>query len=620
MFTWKIPRQTNIQFLMSNRRKFANGEVHIIELSKYEAPKVQEVRGKEWVSYGEKNAYFDHLIHAYLHSTTNNAIITGVANMIYGKGLDATDSQRKPDEYAQMKSIFKPGELKKVALDRKMLGMAAMQVIYEKGLVKKVEHFPMNTLRAEKANDNGEIESWYYFPDWANIKPNEKPTRIPAFGFGNGKESEIYVVKPYVSGAFYYPPIDYQGALPYAKLEEEISEYLINDTMNGFSGTKVVNFNNGVPESPEKREQIVSKVKNKLTGARGDKVIVSFSNNKEQETSVTDIPLNDAPAHYEYLANECFEKLIVGHRVTSPMLLGIRSGNNGLGNNADEIKTATLLFDNITIKPYQEELLEAIDEILSVNDISLNIYFRTLQPLEFTEVDNVSPSAKEEETGVKMHEHKHDLDKEGAELLIDLGEELDLKDWELIDERDVDYDLEDALDLEVENLNKLSEQKPKSLFSKLFKFVSTGIARPNSKSEQDAEIGGYKYIVRYSYEGDTTDKSREFCKKMTAAAKLYRKEDIIEMGNKVVNKGWGANGADTYSIWLWKGGGSCHHKFVRKTFKSTVKIDVNNPNAPTISTNKAEKEGYRIRNPKEVAMMPKDMPYEGFLPTNKRFR
>jgi hypothetical protein len=101
---------------------------------------------------------------------------------------------------------------------------------------------------------------------------------------------------------------------------------------------------------------------------------------------------------------------------------------------------------------------------------------------------------------------------------------------------------------------------------------------------------------------------------MIDAKKMYRKEDILAMEQVAVNKGWGPRGADTYSIWLYKGGGACHHKWVRNTYASTIKVDVNNPNAPKISTNKAEREGYRVRNPKEVAMMPKDMPNQGFLP------
>ena len=155
--------------------------------------------------------------------------------------------------------------------------------------------------------------------------------------------------------------------------------------------------------------------------------------------------------------------------------------------------------------------------------------------------------------------------------------------------------------------------------SKIYNFVSTGTARPNAKSEQDKEIEDVKYKVRYQYTGNPNPQ-RDFCKKMMSAKKIYRKEDIIAMGDKVVNKGWGPNGADKYSIWLYKGGGNCHHKWERRTYKSKTKIDVKSPLAPTVSTNKAEKEGYRVRNPKEVAMKPKDMPYNGFLPTNKRFK
>ena len=107
---------------------------------------------------------------------------------------------------------------------------------------------------------------------------------------------------------------------------------------------------------------------------------------------------------------------------------------------------------------------------------------------------------------------------------------------------------------------------------------------------------------------------------MVSANKIYRKEDIAQMSQRVVNAGWGPKGADTYDIFKYKGGGDCHHKWMRRTYRSKQSIDVKNPNAPKVSTNKAEKEGYRVRNPKEVAMKPKDMPYNGFLPTNKRFK
>ena len=588
--------------------------VHILSLSAYNSPVITESKNKEFVEYGEDNNYFQYLIDRFLYSNTNHAIITGVANMIYGKGLDATDSNRKPNEYAQMMSIVKKDCLRKVSLERKLLGMAAMQVIYLNGKVKSVEHFPMHTLRAEKCNAKGEIEAWYYHPDWSKYKKGDELKKIPAFKFGNGKEVELYIIKPYVSGYHYYTPIDYSGALPYAKLEEEVSDYLINDVMNGFSGTKVINFNNNIPPE-EKRQEVANEVKRKLTGSKGDKVIVSFNASAENKTTVDDIPLNDAPEHYQYLSTECFEKLIVGHRVTSPMLLGIRDTGGGMSNNADEIETATRLMDNIVIRPYQLEIIEAIDEILAVNGIALNLYFKTIQPLDFIDVNTLNAETNEEETGVKMSKvccsTDYTLDDEIADGLIDLGEE-PRANWLLIDESEVDYDNDDA---ENELLNKETKQ---SLLSKVYNFVSTGSARPNAKSEQDENIDGIRFITRYVYAGETTAKSRLFCKKMNEADKIYRKEDILRMSEQAVNKGWGPRGADTYSIWLYKGGGACHHRWNKRVYASFegVNIDVNSPKAKQIASKKAEDFGYTIKNNALVSQRPIDMPNKGFLPKN----
>lgn len=578
------------------RNNNTKGGVHVVNLSTYNRPQITEDKRKDWVNYGEDNNYYQYLIDLYTNSTTNNAIINGVSGMIYGKGLDALDSSTKTDEYAALRSIFHNQCLKKVSLDLKLLGEASFQVLYKDGKVVKAEHFPRQTLRAEKCNEEGEIEAYYYFHDWGKMKPADKPKRIAAFGFGNGKEPEVSIVKKYVSGYDYYCPVDYQGGLAYAELENEVSDYLINDVQNGFSGTKVVNFNNGVPDR-EKQMQIKNDVMHKLTGSRGEKVIIAFNNNAESKTTVDDIPLNDAPAHYEYLSTECSNKLMVAHRITSPLLLGIRTGNNGLGNNADEIKTASLLFQNVTIKPYQDLIIDAIDQILAVNGISLKLYFKTSQPLEFIETDNaITDEAREEETGVKLAKEASFDDQEAFDLLDEFGEEEDLENWELVDEREVDYDQEEALD-------------------KMIGLASTGTARPNANSDQDGKVDGTNFKVRYQYAPlKVGANSREFCKKMVAAKKIYRKEDILKMSNQAVNAGWGLNGADTYNIWFYKGGGACHHFWMRKTYMAKgVKPDAKNPKAE-VSVNKAKKEGFKPEtNDSKVAKRPKDMPNQGFV-------
>ena len=575
--------------------------LHILNLASYNRPKITEDKRKNWVNYGDDNNYYQYLIDLYTNSTTNHSIINGVSNMIYGKGIDATDSNTKTEEYAALKSIFSNTDLKNVVLDLKLLGEGSFQIIYNKGKVVKAEHFPRQTLRAEKMNEYGKIEAYYYFYDWSKLKPNSKPERIATFGCGNGKEPEIKIIKKYVSGYDYYCPVDYQGGLAYAELEGEVADYLINDVQNGFSGTKVVNFNNGIPDK-EKQLNLKSDVMSKLTGSKGEKVIIAFNNNAESKTTIDDVPLNDAPQHYEYLSRECQNKLIVAHRVTSPLLLGIRTENNGLGSNADEIETASLLFDNITIKPYQELLIDCIDSILAVNGISLKLYFKTLQPLAFIDTTKaITDEAREEETGVKMSKEDFD-DEQIFNELSEFGEDEDLENWELIDEQPVDYEKEDELDNEIELKNT--------------QLASTGKAIPNAKSDQDEVTNELKaFRVRYQYAPLSTQaNSREFCKKMVLAAKLYRKEDIIAMGNKPVNAGWGPSGASTYDIWFYKGGGSCHHYWMRKTYMARGSFpDVKNPNAE-ITVNKAKKEGFKPEvNDKKVAKRPVDMPNNGFL-------
>jgi len=583
-----------------------SSNIHFVQLEAYKAPKTVESNRNDWVEFGDDNNYYQFLIDAYNNSTTNNAIINAISKLIYGKGLDATDSNKKPNEYAQMKMLFRKDMLKKSAIDLKMLGQFAIQLIYNKtkDAIIRTEHIPVHLLRAKKCNDKGEITAYYYSDNWDDVK-KFVPKEIPAFGYGD-KTLEILFVGNYTVGQKYYSNVDYIGSIPYAKLEEEVADYLINDVQKGFSGRTVVNFNNGIPDE-EKQELISSKVKSKLTGSGGDPVIVSFNNSDAEKTTVDSIPLNDAPAHYEYLSEESRGKILLGHRVTSGLLFGIQTAN-GFSSNADELKNASVLFDNMVIRPFQETILDALDEILAFNGISLNLYFKTLQPLDFIDLNPVlNKSESEEQTGVKLSKHLDDLD------LSQFGEDLDPAEWELVDSRKVDYDSEDLLDAELERLNN----PKKSMLSKVYEFVTTGIARPNVTSEQD----GVLFVSRYRYSGKTTDKSRPFCEKMTSLNKLYRKEDIIQMGNNSsTNPGWGPKGADTYSIWLYKGGGSCHHFWTRETYRRIGSFNKKGTNKAEVTPSEARKEGEIVPvNDKLVYTKPIDMPYEGFLPTNKRF-
>ena len=592
-------------------------DLRVVNLSTYTSPEIVEKSNKEWVSYGVDNNYFSYLIDRYNGSPTNNAIINGISEMIYGKGLDALNSNKKPEQYAKMVSLFHKDCVRKLCYDLKLMGQCSMQVIYSKDrkTVARVEHIHVENLRAEKCNEKGEIEAYYYSDDWTKVKNVKDCTRIPAFGYSKDA-IEIVYVKPYRAGYKYYSSPDYQGGLQYAELEEEISNYHLNNILNGLAPSMLINFNNGTPNA-EERQMLENRIYQKFSGSsNAGKFILAFNDNPESAATIEPIQLSDAHNQYQFLSDESGKKIMVAHRVVSPMLLGIKD-SSGLGNNADELKTASILMDNTVIRPFQTLLIDAFDSILAYNNISLKLYFKTLQPLEFTDLENVvDEETREEETGVKLSQDLPDeLGSDIADALIDLGQDEEelLKEFEVIDEREVNYEHEAELDEVVNDLNK---PKDKSLLSKIWEFVSTGSAKPYRESEQDGtskqtKEEGKEFLVRYMYSpARTKATSRQFCSKMVSAKKVYRKEDIVAMENKAVNAGFGKGGSDTYSIWLYKGGARCNHKWLRKTY---VRKEGAKSLGDAISTTEARKRGFKPEaNAQKVPVAPKDMKYKGY--------
>ncbi len=604
--------------------------LHLIQLGQYERPTITEERNKDWVSIGDNNDYYQSLIDAYMDSTTNNAVINGVVNQIYGKGLDATDSAQKPDQYAQMKSLVKPHDLRNVCQDLKLLGEAAFQITYNGNKISAITHFPRETLRAEKMNDNGEVKNYFYSADWTKVNKNTKLKKFPVFG--SGAQNEIFIIKRYVTGFYYYSPADYNTA--YATLENEIADYLINDAMCSFSGTKIINFSNGIPDR-EKQLAIKNDIMSKLTGSYGEKVIVAFNNNAESKTTIDDVSLTDAPAHYEYLSEECSRKIMLTHRVTSPLLLGLSSAN-GFSSNADEIENASRLFNNVVIQPYQNLLIDCLDTILAVNDISLNLYFKTIEPLEFMDLENFEgEEAIEEQTGIKEDDDDFSTELEimasksisdaDSDLLLNEaldtlgGEIMNSEEFEIVDIRDVSDDnmsVEDWADNMIELASAVKSDTP----------IKND---PNGFSTLDKSY----YKVRYKYNTASAKgkggKSRKFCKEMMARSKrgvVYRLEDIDKASRQMNFKAaeLPMHKDQKYDLFKFKGGVYCRHKWQQVLYR--MKVDAalegkkGNKNLKDYDVVKEIPKSYEAkpRGHKQAKKAPVNMPNKGHHPNYKK--
>jgi hypothetical protein len=556
---------------MAEEKKFSN-QPSIIQLNNYVKPVIEEVRNKEWVLNGKNNDYFEYVRNRYIGSPTNSAIIDTYRSLIFGKGLSAKDASRKPLQWAKLVSILDKKDLRKITDEYTLQGNAAFQVIQNKGGNEpaKIKHIPIQTLAPQKANEDGEVEGYWYCTSWKDYRKAEfEPQYFEKWTPETKAEISIVYINDCETETNYYSLPKYQSGLQYAEMEEEISNYYINHIKNGFSFGYIVNMNNGVPDTEEQRLEIERKIRNQLTGSsNAGKMVISFNNGKEAEISIVPLVENASHKQWETINKEAEEKLMRSHRVVSPMLFGIKN-NTGLGNNANELDTALKLTMDMVINPIQYFLLDFFEPVFQAAGINLNLYFKPINEEEQEEQEQ-----QQTETELSQDEPNP------SHFLIDLGEdEPNAEEWELISGEQIKgVPVEDAA-------------------LQLAALPST----PRNKSEQDNSL----FKVRYVYKGNTSPQ-RQFCKDMMKANKVYRKEDIDAASQRVIQAGMGKGGADTYNIFLYKGGVNCKHFWQRQIYlrKNNKKIGVNEAQRRILELEPSDRAAVRLpKNPKEVAQI-----------------
>ncbi len=552
-----------------------SNDIRLLQLSNYIRPKLEENKSKNWVLNGKNNSFYQYVIDRFNGSPTNSAIVSSYADLMYGQGLSAKN--KNTVAWINFATILNQKETRKIISDFELFGEASFQVIKAKDRSKlaTIAHLPKQQVVPSLENEDGEITSYWYCKDWSNTSKNP-PVEYPAFGTSKD-EIEIYCIKPYKAGKNYFSDPDYLACLPYCEMEEELANFYINSIKKGLSAGYIINVPDGGGMTPEQKDELETKIKQKLTGSpNAMNFIISF-NGRDAEITIIPFPVNEAQhKQWEYLTNESRQQIMTGHKVVSPKLFGIMS-EGGLGNNANELDEAEAQLMKRVIAPKQRYILEALKEVLVYYNINLDLYFKPLT--DEAQSTQMSSNVKK----------KTDL-----EEFLELGEDEDLDNWEVVD---CEKWTENSID---------------------FQFASVPDNLPLAPSEIDNEF----FKVRFEYAG-SLNPERDFCQKMIGAGRVFRKEDIDKARNRAVNPGWGPKGANTYDILKYKGGGDCHHFWQRKVYlkKGNKNITI-------------EKAREMIRGLKELgvkteiptsgeplaSIRPTNMPYEGFLPTNKRFQ
>ena len=664
-----------------------------IDLGTSTAPTVEESRAKDYISYsteGWNNLYPQFLIDLYYNSSTQAAIINQTAEMIAGEDIVIEDeSERDLEAIVKLKKFFANANsnetlhevIKKVSFDFKLQGAFALNIVWsqDRTEIAEIYHIPVEKIRVERPNSLGKVTGYYVCSDWSNTRVH-KPERVAAFNiYDRTSANQILYTGLYSPNMNSYFCPDYLAANNWALIDQNVAEFHLNNIKNGFSGSYFISFANGIPTQAE-RAELERALEQKFTGAsNAGKVVLTFSDDRNRVPEITPITMDSADKQYLALQELLVQNILTGHRVTSPVLMGIRS-STGLGNNADEINAAANFYLNTVIKGYQGHIIKILRKLFTVNNMDMPIGFVQMKPIttrftnqdllavmtqneireelglppleenvevreDFAKVGSMITDGKElplydtieeakaeaKRIGCKgYHEHTQDgktfympcedhsqiKEKTSLESFLDTLEDMP-EDWELINTEVVDgehrdFDYEKAIN---------------DIFYNTVELASTGRASPNARSPEDGlnKSGTAFYKVRYVYARDEslTNKSgtrREFCQKMMAAKKIYRKKDIQKMSRMGVNAGFGPNGAKNYDIFLFKGGPQCFHYWERRIYKAP-KDDNNYVYYPDsvqddkiVSYAKAKSEGFTAqKNDDLVSIAPRKMRNNGYL-------
>ena len=582
---------------------------------------------KGWVTLGEANLFSNYLIDLYYSSPVHSALTMSIAFMIAGKEFKSTNTaaQREIDRL-KLNAIRRP-----ITLDAKMQGGYYLEIIWsvDRTTVAKINHLPYENVRLAVANDEDVIPGVYYSKDWNDMrKKKNAPVFIPMYNATTKADepSQVLFVGIMTPGSAYYPKPDYYSAINYIEITREISEFYRAFLSNGMAPSYFLHMNNGIPD-PEEQMAIRRNWETLMGARKAGKVVFTFNESADRMPRLDLVPMTDADKQWQELSVQSRENILAAHRVTSPLLFGIRDAG-GLGSNADEMKNAYRIFNKNIIEPYQQIVTDSIEEVFKAMGISADVYIEsndlfsdemdaaiaaTTPP---TVADNATTDPNTAAPVAPAGASVSDVTYNGAQIASALEIVAAVQTGGLTKEQAIVFlvqflqlpiDVATAMFTPSEGsaVAKLSAQKKKTNLSdpqekppiftdedenwwcefledkgeivdeeewELIEAEPVNLASVRSYSDPDkpSEMDSGLYKIRYAYSKNLSADSRRFCRQMVSAARngyVYRYEDLqaMEPDTNELNPNMGHNG-NTFSVWLFKGGVNCKHFFERRVY------------------------------------------------------
>ncbi len=332
-------------------------------------PVIKAVRGKDYVFYGEDNLYPAEIIKMYDTSAIHHTCVDAIKDGFFGEGIELIG-----DEYINTNGETIDDIFEKITLDYTLYQGYALNVIWNKegSAIAEIYHLPFSNVRSGKMDENDQVNEYFYSSDWANLRKN-KEVSYRSFDPTDNKgsnASQIFYYFNYTPGNDSYPLPSYVAATNDITLDAKVSRYHVNNITNGLSPSLFISFRNGIPD-PESRREVYRNIQETYASEENaGRFFLSFS---DADTAPEVTPIAAAnDTFYVVLEERISSRILTAHRITSPLLLGIKD-SAGFSSNAEEIKVSYAHFEGTVVEPKRKKLTQSFGYILRLAGFNIKI-------------------------------------------------------------------------------------------------------------------------------------------------------------------------------------------------------------------------------------------------------
>lgn len=618
-------------------KELGNGIV-LLHFEDAAQPVFLEKKGKPYILYGEKNDYPNYLLYLYNNSAKHNALINGKVDYIKGKGWtfdkNTTTSEQSVIADKLILQTNAKGEsldevTEKITLDLELFNGAYLQIVWNAlGEISSLYHIDYTTVRSNKDNSIFFVsDEWVkYLPD-GSYKPNYNPkfNEYPSFNELDRQGTQILYIKKYHPGIDIYTLPSYRGSLAWIEVDIEIANYHLNNVKGGFFVNKIIQFNNGKP-TIEEQARIEKMFSDKFGGVRGRKYMLAFNADSSKAASVLDLNIADSDRLFDQLNKTSQQEIFTGHRVTSPILFGIKTEGQLGGRN--EMRDAYEIFQNTYINSKQLWIEKVIIMLSKFRNITTPLYLQRNEPIGFEldaptiaanltrqEIrnyiaDKLSFKLSDDDTNTSVASFSESDDKNAILIFSQFGNQK--SEYKILKSKPVNFssDFDESLHFadvgfpistlqqdiigilkkdpfttseDISNVLNIDlpiiEEALNILTKKGIITVSENIQgdkkiierKPTKEIIDDTNDTVIRSIqVMYSYEGPQDSRNRPFCAKMLELDRLYTRYEIERISVKL-----------GYSVWARRGGWytvspGVHRPYCRHHWESHVVVKNSN--------------------------------------------